>query len=73
MTGRKAEYIVYDKTTDLPVCLGSAEECASFIGFTLNSFRTMVTKTKAGQTNLYEIYNIDELLKDYDEEKIFGK
>lgn len=73
MTGRKAEYIVYDKTTDLPVCLGSAEECASFIGVTLSSFRTMVTKTKTGQTSLYELYNIDELLKDYDEEKIFGK
>lgn len=73
MTGKKTDYIVYDKETDFPVCLGSAEECASFIGMTLSSFRTMITRTKHDKTSLYNVYNIDELLKDYDEEKIFGK
>lgn len=73
MVGKKADYIVYDKETDLPVCLGTIDECAKYLGFTVLTLRSIVSKTKSGQTSKYEAYNIDELLKDYDEEKVFGK
>lgn len=67
------EYIVYDKNTDLPVYIGSKYECAEFIGVNVSVISCMVRRTKLGTSYRYDVYNIDKLLKDYDEEKIFGK
>lgn len=34
---------------DLPVCVGTANECASFLETTLNCFRSMYCKQKCGK------------------------
>lgn len=69
---RYADYIVYDKETDFPVCLGTAAECSKVLGVSIKTFQTLVSRTKYKTTPRYEVYNIDKLLEDYDEEKIFG-
>ena len=34
---------------DLPVCIGTENECASFLETTLNRFRSMCSKQKCGK------------------------
>lgn len=66
MKGRhKSEYIVYDNDTTLPVFLGTIEECAVYTGLTVYTIRTMVSKKIDNRK--FSFYNVDELLKDYDE------
>ena len=67
MRGRhKAEYIVYDNETTLPVFLGAIEECAAHTGLTVYTIRTMMSK--GIEDRKYSFYNVDELLKDYNDE-----
>mgnify|MGYP007010914478 CR=1 FL=1 len=37
---------------DLPVCIGTENECASFLETTLNCFRSMYCKQKCGKLNI---------------------
>lgn len=59
MAKKKAEYIMYDNETTLPVFIGTMEECAEFAGYTLNSFKTYLSKQK--DKFKYSIYNLDKL------------
>lgn len=34
---------------DLPACIGTEDECASFLETTINTFRTMCSKQKKGK------------------------
>lgn len=67
--GRKEkEYIVYDRETDFPIVLGTTTECCKALNVSKGTFRNLVFyKTK------YDIFELDKLLKDYNEDKIFNK
>ena len=39
--GKKHEYIVYDTKTDLPVCMGTAIECAEALGITHSALEAL--------------------------------
>jgi hypothetical protein len=63
--GRKLhEYIVYDVKTDLPVCIGSAIECAEALGITHSTFRSFKSLFDNGvRDNIkYEIYDLDDVI-----------
>lgn len=68
MPRKKCEYIMYDNETDLPIFIGTMEECASYVGYTLSSFKTYLSKQK--DSFRYSIYNMDKLLEDYDDEEV---
>lgn len=63
---KSSEYIVYDKKTDFPLFLGNAQECAQWLGVSLSTFHYYKYKK-----DKYLIFNLDKLLKDYDEDEIF--
>ena len=48
---------------DLPVCIGTENECASFLETTLNCFRSMYCKQKCGKINGFIIVKICEELE----------
>lgn len=63
-----SEYIIYSKEDDLPMFIGTAKECSQWLGISLSTFHYYKsTKSK------YLIFNLDKLLKNYDEDKIFQK
>ena len=65
---KDTDYIVYDIATDMPVVLGTVEECSKFLNIkTPNRFYGLVWKTRMNKASKYEVYNLDELLKDYNE------
>ena len=66
MPKAKSEYIVYDNRTTLPVFIGDIHECADYTGMTVSSLRTFISKKI--ESGKYSIYNMDKLLKDYEEE-----
>lgn len=69
MGRKKAEYIVYDKKTDMPIVLGTLDECSKYLGISPYTIKTMVVCTKNHKTRQYDIFNIDELLKDYKDDE----
>lgn len=44
---------------DLPVCVGTENECALFLETTINTFRSMCSKQKKGKNKAFKewIYN----------------
>lgn len=56
-------YSVYNRSTDMPVIIGgTAKECAAAMGLTVDSFRTIYTKTKNGRlvSHKWEIFRDEE-------------
>jgi hypothetical protein len=62
---KKIEYIMYNRDTDLPVCIGTIEECAYVAGLTVSAFTTMISRKKDDYK--WQLFDIDKLLEDYDE------
>lgn len=60
-----AMYILYDNN-EMPVCVGTAQECTKFLGKTDKYFRDVVSRTKRGvyKGNTYLAYRIEEDIKD---------
>lgn len=69
MGRKKAEYIVYNKKTDMPIILGDLQECSSYLGISPHTFKTLVVRTKNNKTMQYDVFNLDELLKDYKDDE----
>lgn len=67
--GRKEkEYIVYDRVSDMPIVIGTTSECSKALGISNRAFHNMIWCK-----NRFDIFDLDILLKDYNEEKIFNK
>lgn len=50
---RKVRYTVYEAYLDRLVVIGSARECAAYLGCSVNSFQPMVSKVKSGRNRAY--------------------
>lgn len=48
-------YTVYNNVTDAVVAFGTSKECAKTMGRSVNSFHSMVAKTRHGKNALYTI------------------
>lgn len=46
-------YTVYAAYRDQLIVIGNARECAAFMGCTVNSFQSMVSKVKSGKNKAY--------------------
>lgn len=46
-------YTVYAAYRDQLIVIGNARECAAFMGCTVNSFQSMVSKVKSGRNKSY--------------------
>lgn len=46
-------YTVYEAYRDQLIVIGNARECAAFMGCTVNSFQSMVSKVKSGKNKAY--------------------
>lgn len=46
-------YTVYEAEQDRLVIIGSAKECAAYLGRTVNAFQSMVSKVKSGKNKAY--------------------
>lgn len=57
----KKYYTVYLRATDEVIAYGTSRECAKIMGKSLNCFHSMVSKTKKGKQNKYDV-----LVEDYD-------
>lgn len=62
--GKKHEYIVYDTKTDLPVCIGTAIECAEALGITHSAFRSFKSlfDNNVRESLKYEIFDLDDVI-----------
>lgn len=66
MSRAKKEYIIYDVKTDLPVFIGGTKECMEFMGATLSTFHTLVSRRKSNpniQADRYEIFDMDMVIE----------
>lgn len=61
--GKFKEFIVYDTETDLPLVMGSADECADFLGTTKKNFYAMKSTPERFKAKI-EIFDLAELLED---------
>lgn len=60
---KKANYIVYDHK-DWPRFVGTARECAAYMGVTESSFWSALTHTRygrrKGRAGYYKVYKVEE-------------
>ena len=57
----KKIYSVYD-SNDQCVCVGTAQECMAYTGYTLGSLRSNASRTKSGERKgcTYRIYVVED-------------
>lgn len=67
MGRKKIEYIMYNRETDLPVCIGTIEECAHVAGLTTFGLIGGLFRDKGVNKYKWQLFDIDKLLEDYDE------
>lgn len=67
MPRKPSEYIVYDKQTDMPLVLGTAEECGRYLDMRPRRIIELAYLTKVNRIQEYEVFNLDVLLEGYDE------
>ena len=61
---KRKEYIVYDTTTDFPVCLGNIVECSLALGVTPSTLKSTSTRYFRGERSncRYILYDLDKLI-----------
>lgn len=69
MGRKKSEYIVYDIKTDLPIVLGTLDECSKCLGMDAYTIKRLASLTRRNKDRRYDVFNLDELLKDYKEDE----
>ena len=64
---KKVDYIMYDTVTDLPVCIGSIEECARCAGTSKATLYSLNHRVKTGErkSTRYRLYDIDKVIAGY--------
>ena len=64
-TRQKLYYTIYDNHSEEIIAFGIAEECAKQLGRSLDSFYSMVYRSKKGKTKKYTIFS-ERLYDDLD-------
>ena len=67
MSAKKIEYIMYDSSTDLPVCIGNIDECAKCAGTSPSTLMSGMHRYLTGERGAprYQLYDIDKVVAGY--------